>query len=44
LLDLPEGIYTIIIRKETYEDQVLENVKIVAGETTELTVEMKGIV
>jgi len=31
------------LRKETYEDQVLENVKIKAGETTEMMVELKGI-
>ena len=43
LLDLPEGTYTVILRKETYEDQVLENVKIKAGETTEIMVELKAI-
>jgi len=43
LLDLPEGTYIVILRKETYEDQVLENVKIKAGETTEMMVELKGI-
>jgi hypothetical protein len=42
LVDLNEGTYTLIFRKETYQDVTIDNIVIKAGETTDLDVEMKA--
>lgn len=43
LIELPAGIYILSIKKDTYEDQLIPDVEIKAGETTEIIVELKAI-
>ncbi len=42
LVNLPAGTYNVIIRRDTYEDQIVTAV-IKAGETTEMVVELKAL-